>query len=183
MATMEKQLALIASTLETSTSNIAGLVAYFGDDTGRQRMADLYAYSSSAKLHPDTAFGLLDMVGKAADSGDFATQKNVQSRNHTEPKLVQEFADLYLYESSPYIKLLKWVWIVTDRACCKTCTDGTVKPFAKWCEEHGVGFQVFNLTGKLALGSPTPVPDTATSGSSSGARAGGGGGDSMNTSL
>ncbi len=163
---MQSQLKLVAKNVDTTTGNVAGLLAFFAEGTD-QALVDLYAYSSSAKMHPDTAFGRLNLVGKAPETaGEFSTQANEQLRNHTEPKLVQEFADRYLYEESPFTKNLKWVCVVTDRQCCTNCRKGTIDPFDAWCKKHGVMLYVYNLEQSLSQATLTVKQETTTSSSS-----------------
>jgi len=163
---MRGQLELIAKNVNTTTGNVAGLVAFFAEGT-KHALLDLYAYSGSAKLHPDTAFGKLNLVGKAPETaGEFSTQANEQLRNHTEPKLVQDFADKYLYEESVYTKALKWVSVVTDRPCCTNCRKGTIDPFDAWCKKHGIQLYVYNLEQSLSTATLTVKQESTASSSS-----------------
>lgn len=138
---------------DTSTGNIAALIAKF---EGRQTFVQ-YSYSTNSSLEWEK-LGQYDLASQTSNStGEFSEQTNTQARNHTEPKLLQDFGDRFLFEGSVCTASLKWVCIVTDRPCCGTCLSGSINPFALWARNNGVTFYVLDLQSEIQKAQWSPV--------------------------
>lgn len=131
------------------TGNVAGLIAGFLDDKGFTHLYEEYAYSNSSALSHEDVYKL-GLSPKTTDfTAEFSEQKNSQSRNHTEPKLLQEFADRMLYEGSPFVGAFKWAVLVSDRPVCGNCASGSVKPFVTYCRKNHIDVVVYHLSTQL----------------------------------
>jgi hypothetical protein len=135
----------------TNTGNIAALVAKFA---GRELLVE-YSYSTNSSLNFETQYQY-NLAPQTTDfQGEFSEQSNNQARNHTEPKLLQEFSDQYLAVGLG--AHLKWLVIVTDRACCGTCLAGSIQQASRWCANNNVAFWVLDLQHTIAQSTWTPV--------------------------
>lgn len=129
------------SGVNVSDGNIAAILAKFkGHEIFKQ-----VSYSTQSKVSHENQYQF-DLAPQTTNfSGDYSQQSNSQARNHTEPKLLQEFADRFLFNGSSMIGKLAWVIVVTDRPCCGTCLSGSIQPFAAWCKQAKIGFCVVDL--------------------------------------
>jgi len=131
--------------VDIKTGNIAAILAKFSG------LEPVYAvsYSTQSKVSIEDQ-GELNLESVTTNfPGEVSLQTNSQARNHTEPKLLQGFTDRYLYEGSPLTALLRWVIVITDRNCCGSCMQFSIKPFAEACKQRKVEFYTIELNQTL----------------------------------
>ena len=139
--------------INTATGNIAAILVKF---SGLEIYYQL-AYSNSSGLDLDVRYQF-DLAPQTSTFASGASQQeNDQARNHTEPKLMQEFVDRFLFNGSPLKAKLKWVCIVTDRPVCGSCLNYTVIPFRRLCAQRGWRFFVIDLRGAIQSPQWQPV--------------------------
>ncbi|MBO1361818.1 hypothetical protein J2D73_18710 [Acetobacter sacchari] len=123
-----------------TTGNIAGLAAvlnFLGDNI----LYQLHSHSNSSRYSFEQGYAHHVAPITSNIPGEVSNQRNIQMRNHTEPKLLQEFKDRFCFEGNS--NAIRWVALVTQIPVCPSCRRESVYPFSQYALASGFDFKVY----------------------------------------